>query len=34
MIRQSGVRPSTEYKQPAVEGLVQKVLSQVLLSHE
>ncbi len=25
MIRQSGIRPSTEYKQPAVEGLVVKV---------
>jgi CO/xanthine dehydrogenase FAD-binding subunit len=34
MIRQSGIRASTEYKQPAVEGLVRKVLSQVLLSHE
>ncbi len=34
MIRQSGIRASTEYKQPAVEGLVVKVLSRVLLSHE
>jgi len=30
MLRRSGVRPSTEYKQPAVEGLVIKVLSKVL----
>jgi nicotinate dehydrogenase FAD-subunit len=34
MIRHSGIRPSTEYKQPAVEGLVKKVLSRVLLSNE
>ena len=34
MVRQSGIRPSTEYKQPAVEGLVKKVLSRVLLSNE
>jgi CO/xanthine dehydrogenase FAD-binding subunit len=34
MIRQSGVRSSTEYKRPAVEGLVVKTLSQVFLSHE
>jgi CO/xanthine dehydrogenase FAD-binding subunit len=30
MIRKSGVRPSTEYKKPAVEGLVIKALSGVL----
>lgn len=34
MVRQSGIRPSTEYKQPAVEGLVRKVLLQVLLPHD
>ncbi len=31
MIRQSGIRPSTEYKEPAVQGLVVKVLSELLL---
>ena len=31
MIRKSGIRPSTEYKKPAVEGLVMKTLSRVLL---
>jgi CO/xanthine dehydrogenase FAD-binding subunit len=31
MIRTSGIRPSTEYKKPAVEGLVMKTLSRVLL---
>ncbi len=31
MIRKSGIRPSTEYKKPAVEGLVIKALSRVLL---
>lgn len=30
MVRRSGLRPSTEYKKPAVEGLVTKVLSRVL----
>jgi CO/xanthine dehydrogenase FAD-binding subunit len=31
MIRQSGIRHSTEYKRPAVEGLVTKVLTVVLI---
>lgn len=31
MIRQSGVRPSTAYKKPAVEGLVVKALAELLL---
>ena len=31
MIRRSGVRPTTEYKKPAVEGLVTKALSEILL---
>jgi CO/xanthine dehydrogenase FAD-binding subunit len=31
MIRRSGVRPTTEYKRPAVEGLVIKVLSEIFL---
>ena len=31
MVRRSGVRHSTEYKRPAVEGLVTKVLTEVLL---
>jgi len=30
MLRRSGVRPSTEYKKPAVEGLLMKALSRVL----
>ena len=30
MIRRSGVRPTTEYKKPAVEGLVIKALSEIL----
>jgi len=30
MLRRSGVRPSTEYKKPAVEGLLTKTLSRVL----
>lgn len=34
MIRQSGMRSSTEYKRPAVEGLVVKTLSHVFFSHE
>lgn len=33
MVRQSGIRPTTEYKRPAVEGLVLKTLSRVLLSN-
>lgn len=32
MIRQSGIRSSTEYKRPAVEGLVVKTLSNLFLS--
>ncbi len=31
MIRRSGMRPTTEYKKPAVEGLVIKALSETLL---
>jgi CO/xanthine dehydrogenase FAD-binding subunit len=31
MIRRSGIRPTTEYKKPAVEGLVIKALSETLL---
>ncbi len=31
MIRRSGMRPTTEYKKPAVEGLVTKALSEILL---
>jgi len=31
MIRRSGIRPTTEYKKPAVEGLVTKALSEILL---
>ncbi len=31
MVRRSGVRPTTEYKRPAVEGLVIKVLTETLL---
>ncbi len=31
MVRRSGVRPTTEYKRPAVEGLVTKVLTDTLL---
>jgi CO/xanthine dehydrogenase FAD-binding subunit len=31
MVRRSGVRPTTEYKKPAVEGLVTKALSEILL---
>jgi nicotinate dehydrogenase FAD-subunit len=31
MIRRSGIRPTTEYKKPAVEGLVTKALWQTLL---
>jgi CO/xanthine dehydrogenase FAD-binding subunit len=31
MIRRSGVRPTTEYKKPAVEGLVTKALWEILL---
>ena len=31
MIRRSGIRPTTEYKKPAVEGLVIKALSEILL---
>jgi CO/xanthine dehydrogenase FAD-binding subunit len=31
MVRRSGIRHSTEYKRPAVEGLVTKVLTEVLL---
>jgi CO/xanthine dehydrogenase FAD-binding subunit len=34
MIRQSGIRSSTEYKRPAVEGLVVKTLSHVCLPHD
>jgi CO/xanthine dehydrogenase FAD-binding subunit len=34
MIRQSGIRHSTEYKRPAVEGLVVKTLSRLFQSHE
>lgn len=34
MIRQSGIRHSTEYKRPAVEGLVVKTLSRLFESHE
>jgi len=34
MIRQSGIRSSTEYKRPAVEGLVFKTLTALLLSNE
>jgi CO/xanthine dehydrogenase FAD-binding subunit len=33
MIRQSGIRSSTEYKRPAVEGLVLKTLSSMFLSN-
>jgi len=31
MIRRSGVRPSTEYKKPAVEGLVIKALAELFI---
>jgi CO/xanthine dehydrogenase FAD-binding subunit len=31
MVRRSGARPSHEYKRPAVEGLVIKVLSGIFL---
>ncbi len=31
MVRRSATRPSTEYKEPAVQGLVVKVLSELLL---
>jgi len=31
MVRRSGVRPTTDYKRPAVEGLVTKVLTETLL---
>jgi CO/xanthine dehydrogenase FAD-binding subunit len=31
MIRQSGIRASTEYKSPAVRGLVFKALSELFL---
>lgn len=35
MVKRSGVRPSTEYKRPAVQGLVKKALLDVFnLSHE
>jgi CO/xanthine dehydrogenase FAD-binding subunit len=30
MIRRSGIRPTTEYKKPAVEGLMTKALSEIL----
>ncbi len=31
MVRLSGIRPTTQYKRPAVEGLVRKVLAETLL---
>lgn len=34
MIRQSGIRSSTEYKRPALEGLVVKTLSRMFQSHD
>lgn len=34
IIRQSGIRASTEYKRPAVEGLIIKVLTEVFLPNE
>jgi CO/xanthine dehydrogenase FAD-binding subunit len=33
MIRRSGLRPSTEYKRPAVEGLVVKALTELFAEH-
>jgi CO/xanthine dehydrogenase FAD-binding subunit len=33
MIRRSGLRPSTEYKRPAVEGLVVKALTKLFAEH-
>jgi CO/xanthine dehydrogenase FAD-binding subunit len=33
MVRRSGIRPTTEYKRPAVEGLVIKVLTETLLKN-
>lgn len=34
MVRMSGVRPTTEYKRPAVEGLVYRALTELFLSEE
>jgi len=34
MVRLSGVRPTTEYKRPAVEGLVMKALTEILLEEK